>query len=128
MEPTAPKTNDQNQKPEESKDLKKELQEIRELQIKKFEPEPSRPSTPPPPYDPMGEVLDGVLYDIEVNPANGNYNDIDEYRQEVDSFLRLLFRIDRASNAYSKLKYDSHIAIPDDRGEAIVRVSSLVPS
>ncbi|KAH8144603.1 uncharacterized protein LAJ45_11371 [Morchella importuna] len=126
MEPTAPKTNDQNQKPEESKDLKKELQEIRELQIKKFEPEPSRPSTPPPPYDPMGEVLDGVLYDIEVNPANGNYNDIDEYRQEVDSFLRLLFRIDRASNAYSKLKYDSHIAIPDDRGEAIVRIKFVL--
>lgn len=75
----------------------------------------------------MGEVLDGVLYDIEVNPANGNYNDIDEYRQEVNGFLRQLFRIDRANDAYSKLNYDSHITILDDGGEAIVRVSSLVP-
>ncbi|KAH0614264.1 uncharacterized protein H6S33_006150 [Morchella sextelata] len=123
MEPVPRETNDQNQKPEESKDLKKELQEIRELQIKKLEPGPSRPSTPPPPYDPMGEVLDGVLveYDIEVNPADGNYNDVDEYRQEVDGFLRLLFRIDRTNTAYSPLKYDSHITIPDDEGETIVR-------
>ncbi|KAI5838420.1 hypothetical protein DFP73DRAFT_564951 [Morchella snyderi] len=129
MEPTPRKTDDQNQNPEESKDLKKELQETQELQLIKLEPESHRPFTPPPPYDPIGEVLDGVLYDLEVNPADGNYNDVDEYRQEVDSFLRLLFRIDDSTNmTYSPLKYDSHITIPDDGGETTVRIKFVLSS
>lgn len=67
-------------------------------------------------------------YDIEANRPSGNSDDFDGYREEVNSFLRQLFRIrDPTNREYSPLMFINREILVDEPRETTVRVSSSTP-